>query len=298
MEFAHPEYLVDTDWLARHIDDENLTIFDVTGMLTSKLINRAEEECFNKGHIKGAIFFDVPAGKGVLSDQNAKLPWSWPSRAQFEATMGEYGVSNDTHVIIVAKTPRADIDSGTMWCTRAWWTMHHFGVRCSILLGGVEKWENEGREMTTEVNKPTITSFTASEHYLKGLATKEDVLASITGESICLVDTLSQDSFEGNEPGYGPRKGHIEGAVNIPFRALMDSETALFKDATAMGQALEDLMSQASVITYCGGAIAATVDAFALKLMGYDNVSVYDASLMEWSADESLQMLDSAKLVD
>ncbi|MFP6807974.1 MAG: rhodanese-like domain-containing protein [Pseudomonadales bacterium] len=295
MEFEHPEYLVDTDWLATHMNDEDVRIVDVTGMLTSKLINRAEEQCFNKGHIRGSVFFDVPAGKGVLSDQNAKLPWSWPSPAQFEATMGEYGVRNDSHVIIVAKTPRADIDSGTMWCTRAWWTMHHFGVRCSILLGGIEKWEDEGREMTTEVKKPTSTSFTASEHYTKGLASKEDVLASINEESICLVDALSENSFEGDEAGYGPRKGHIEGAVNVPFRALMDSETAHFKDADAIGDALKELTSQASVITYCGGAIAATVNAFALKLVGYNNVSVYDASLMEWAADESLPMVDRSE---
>jgi thiosulfate/3-mercaptopyruvate sulfurtransferase len=82
--------------------------------------------------------------------------------------------------------------------------------------------------------------------------------------------------------------------VNLPFRALVDAETAGFVDAETMRSRLEasGALAAPSVITYCGGAIAATVDAFCLALLGHTYVSVYDGSLMEWSADPALPMTD------
>jgi thiosulfate/3-mercaptopyruvate sulfurtransferase len=290
MTFANPHYLVQTDWLAHNLDDGNLRILDVTAKLTPKLENTAEQEHFHQGHIPGSVFFDVASAKGVLSDKNARLPWTWPPVARFEATMGEFGVSNQDHVIIVARTPREGLDSGTMWCTRAWWTMHHFGVRCSILEGGIEKWEAEGRPLTTDIAKPVTAQFTAAANYAAGLANKDDVLASLSDSSTCLVDALPESTFNGTDQGYGPRKGHIDGAINVPFHSLIRSETALFKNADELADELAPLLGEQKVLTYCGAAIAATVDAFALKLLGHEDVRVYDGSLLEWSADESLPM--------
>ena len=290
MNFTHPDYLVQTAWLTEHLNDSDLRILDVTALLTPELENHAEEECFSQGHIPGSVFFNVAAARGVLSDNDARLPWTWPSMTQFEATMREYGVGNDTHVIIVARTPREGLDSGTLWCTRAWWVMHHFGVHCSILEGGIEQWEAEDREMTTDVTMPGTAKFTAADDFSKGLANKDDVLASISDGSTCLVDSLPESTFDGTDSGFGPRKGHIAGAINIPFRSLLQSETSRFKDADAIYRELGPLLDKPKVITYCGGAIAATVDAFALKLLGHGNVAVYDGSLMEWSADENLPM--------
>ena len=287
---SHAEYVVSTDWLADHLDDPNVRILDVTGMLTSKLINRAQTEVFDAAHIPGSLFFDVAAGKGVLSDQDASLPWMSPSKAAFEATMAEFGINNNTHVVLVARTPRPNIDSGTMWCTRAWWTMFHFGVHCSILEGGVEKWESEARAMSSENSTVSPGSFSSTSDNTSAIASKEDVLATINDAETCLIDNLTSGSFDGSEQGYGPRNGHIEGAVNVPFRSLITSETSNFVDLETARKHFKDTLEKPRIITYCGGAIAATVGAFTLLRLGHKNVSVYDASLMEWSADESLPM--------
>ena len=289
---TNAEYVVSTQWLADHLDDSSVRILDVTGMLTSKLINRAQEEFFDAAHIPGSLFFDVAAGKGVLSNQAAPLPWMWPTKAEFEATMEAYGVNNDTHVVIVARTPRPNIDSGTMWCTRAWWTMFHFGVHCSILEGGLEKWEAEQREMSAEATSVSPGSFTVTADFSIGAASKEDVLATIDDTDTCLIDNLTAGSFEGTEQGYGPRNGHIPGAVNVPFRSLVTDETSNFVDLDSARKQFGDALNKPKIVTYCGGAIAATVGAFTLLRLGHKNVSVYDASLMEWSADESLPMHD------
>jgi len=81
MPYTNPHYLVETDWLAQHLRDPNLRIFNVTGMLTSKLGNIAKERCYDQGHIPGAVFLDVASAKGVLSDPSAQLPWMWPPMA-------------------------------------------------------------------------------------------------------------------------------------------------------------------------------------------------------------------------
>jgi len=292
MTFRHPEYLVTTGWLADHLDDPAVRVLDVTAKLTSSLENRAADECFGLAHIPGSFSFDVASGKGVLSDCDAALPWMWPSPEQFVETMARYGIGNDTKVVLVARTPRPGIDSGTMWCTRAWWTMHHMGVDCSILHGGIEQWESEGRPLTAATNSVQATPpFVVREGWELGRASQADVLAATTSTT-CIVDALPEDSYDGSGVKYGPRGGPIKGAVNVPFRSLIDAETAGFVDAARMRARLAraGLFDQPSVITYCGGAIAATVDAFCLALCGYHRVSVYDGSLMEWSANPDLPM--------
>ena len=300
MEFANPQYLVTTDWLAEHLDDPQVRVLDVTAKLTSKLENRAEDECYRDGHIPGSLFFDVPAGNGVLSNTDADLPWMWPDVEQVTSALASVGVGPATRVVLVARTPRDGIDAGSMWCTRAWWTLHHSGVDCAILVGGLERWDAEGRPLTDDPSAvPEASPFEPRDGREHACATKDDVLAAVEGigtaaAPICLVDALGADSFDGTGPAYGPRSGHITGAINVPFRSLIETETAGFVDADAMHAHLTvaGLLDDRDVITYCGGAIAATVDAFALALFGKTNVSVYDGSLMEWTADPSLPMAD------
>jgi thiosulfate/3-mercaptopyruvate sulfurtransferase len=294
MDFTNPEYLVTTEWLADHLDQPSVRILDVTAKLTSKLDNRAETECYQHSHIPGSVFFDVPAGKGVLSNQEAVLPWMWPSPDEVVASLAAVGVGPDTKVVLVARTPREGIDSGTMWCTRAWWTLHHYGVDCAILHGGIERWESEDRPLTDEPSAiPDAAPFVPAAGWESARATKADVLAAAEGQA-CLVDALPADSFEGTGTSYGPRSGHITGAVNVPYGSLLEAETAGFVDPSTMHARLTQagLFDGLKVITYCGGAIAATVNAFALALFDKTDVAVYDASLMEWSRDADLPMTD------
>ncbi|MCP3939684.1 MAG: sulfurtransferase [Actinomycetia bacterium] len=303
MEFTNPDYLVTTEWLAGHLDDPDVRVLDVTAKLTGNLENRAFVDCYASSHIPGSLFFDVAAGKGVLSDPSADLPWMWPGEDHLVAALAGVGVGPDTRVVIVARTPRDGIDSGTMWCTRAWWTLHNYGVNCAILHGGIEAWEAEARPVTDEVSVvPEVGPFVPATGWESARATKDDVLAAVQGiegaavAPTCLVDALPARDFDGTGTAYGPRSGHITGAINVPFRSLINGETAGFVDADTMHARLTGagLLDDRDVITYCGGAIAATVDAFALALFAKTNVSVYDGSLMEWSGDPELPMTGSS----
>jgi len=298
MGFACSEFLVSTEWLAEHLDDPTVTVLDVTGKLTSSLDNGPARELWAEAHIPGSKFFDVASAKGVLSDPDAELPWMWPSPEQVVETLASCGVGTGSRVVIVARTPRPGVDSGTMWCTRAWWTLHHFGVDCAILHGGIEQWEEEQRPLTSDAGStaPAATEIELAPDWDRGRATRDDVVAVTDGRAgqTCLVDALNVESFEGREANYG-RPGHIPGAVNMPFISLIERETCGFVDAESMSRMLGDMLDADDVITYCGGAIAATVPAFCLALLGHERVSVYDGSLLEWANDPDLPMTNPTR---
>ena len=294
--YANPHYLVETGWLADHLDHPELRIFDVTGMLTSKFVNLAEERSYNEGHIPGAVFLDIAGRDQALATPEASLPWTWPSTTLAAETLGRIGISNNSRVILYAASPRPGVDKGVMWATRCWWLMHSFGVDCAILNGGFEKWVAEERPVSKEMSQYPATTYQIEAEALGRVATKVDVLSALNDQDTCIVDALPPESYAGErEVGYGEGKGkgHITGAVNVPMDSLLD-DSGVFLEAEAMREQLEaaGLLGSPRVITYCGGGIAATVDAFALELLGHEGVAVYDGSLSEWVADPNAPMMD------
>lgn len=291
-EYVAPQHLVSVDELASLIDSPGVRILDVTTRLTSALENTAQTKVFDDGHIPGSVFFDVGSSHGVLSNPEADLPWMWPSAERVTASLRQAGVNDGDRIVLVASTPRPGIDSGTMWCTRAWWTLHHMGLDVAILHGGIEAWVRAGHglERSSESLAPTAGTVSVTADGLEGRAEIPDVLNALNGAA-CVVDALTADNYTGRDPGYGPRRGHITGAVNMPYLDLIDAETAGFVDAESMKNLLEQRgLLDGPVVSYCGGAIAATVVAFCCTLMGNDDLRVYDGSLMEWTRDPSLPM--------
>jgi thiosulfate/3-mercaptopyruvate sulfurtransferase len=302
MSFSDQGYLVETDWLEDHLYDPDLRVLDVSGSWTGHLENSAGND-YAAGHLPSAVFFEIASANGELSQPGGPFPWTWPTPEHFASVMDKYGITNSSRVVLVARTPRPHRDSGTMWCTRAWWLMHHFGVDCAILRGGVEKWIAEGRPLSIDVPSWEPTSgFVVSPNWRRGLATKEDVLAALEAGTTAVVYAGPEAVFNGTanvagRPGWGSRNGHITGSSNLPMQEVLEGETALFKDDASMRSRLREagLLERERVITYCGGGIAATVDAFALIRCGHPTVTVYDGSLTEWASDPNLPMTDPAR---
>jgi len=296
MSYTNPEYLVETDWLESRLRDVDLRVIEVTGVHNAERENVAKAMCYDKRHIPGAVFLDVASFRGPFSDPNGAFPLTWPTAAQFEAIMGQLGVGNDSRVILYASTVGQRLYSCALWCTRAWWIMHHFGVRCAILNGALEKWIAEGRSVSSVPGYYPPTSFRADPQWRRGIVYKEDVLAALQGDgSCCVVNALPSEFYLGTSKlVYGPRKGHITGSVSVPMPALVDWDTGVFASAEAMQThfAQAGVLSADRVITYCGGGGCATTDGFALALLGYTRVAMYDNSLYEWAADPSLPMTD------
>jgi len=279
-------YLVTTQWLQDHLEDPDLRVLDCTVFLrpvegggVRPESGRAEWEA---SHIPGAGFADLP---GELSDRSTQLPVMMPPAAHFAEVMGRYGVGDDSRVVLY--------DAGSnMWAARLWWMLRAFGFdRAAILDGGWKKWTAEKRPTASGSGPARERAvFTPREH--SGLIAEwREVQASLAAPDVRLVNALSAEEHAGKVTRVA-RPGHIPGSANVPAGSLVDPATNVYLDSDTMRRAFEraGVSPDGRVITYCGGGIAACTDAFALTLLGADNVAVYDGSLVEWSSKPELPM--------
>ena len=121
MTYTNPQYLVETEWLAKHLYDPELRIIEVTSVLTANRSNVAKASSYDKQHIPGAVYLDVAGEYGGFNAPDAEFPLTWPGREQFEQVMGLLGVGNSSHVILYASTVGQQLYSCILWCARAWW---------------------------------------------------------------------------------------------------------------------------------------------------------------------------------
>ena len=219
-------FLVTTEWLAEHLDDDGVRVLDVSGFLDEAGVNRAHDEYLAE-HIPGSVWFDVASTHGELSDPTSSLSWTWPALEQIEAAMGRAGVDRDTTVVIAGRTFDRPLGLGTMWCTRAWWTLHHSGVRCAILEGGLERWRAEERPIESGPVSVPPTTFAGDDHRDEAIADRHDVETILADGAGCVIDALPKASFTGERVNYS-RAGHITGAENIPYSGFISEATAAF----------------------------------------------------------------------
>ena len=285
--YPNNEILIETEWLADHLADPDLRVIDATVVMrkdsTGAWKPSSGRGAYDKAHIPQAPFVDLLTG---LQDANSQFTLMLPPADDFAAAMAALGIGHDNRVVVYASAV-------PWWATRFWWMLRAYGHdNVAVLNGGLQKWQAEGRPMTDEVRSPAPASFTP--RYRPDLvATKDTVLAALADADARVVNALSPQLFTGDSDlGYG-RPGRIEGSVNLSALALVDTETWAYLPADTLERAVEDAIGAQSggdVICYCGGGIAATMDAFVLALLGRDDVAVYDASLQEWAADPSLPM--------
>jgi len=286
MAYARPEYLVETDWLGDHLDDPDLRIFDCTTHLIPDpdKVFRVESGLadFNAGHIPGAGYLDLAAD---LSDPAGEFRFTTPSADAFAQALGAKGLGDDCRVVLYAT-------GAVSWATRVWWMLYTFGFEnAAILNGGWQKWQVEGRTISTAPCEYPAATMTAKRK--PGLIVeKEAVLSALADDGAVVVNSLTRPQHEGTSKAHYGRPGGITGSVCLPALDLLaDDNTFLDADGlrgkfTAAGIGMEQ-----KVVTYCGGGVAATVDSFALTLLGHDDVGIYDNSLSEWANNPTLPMV-------
>ncbi|MGW6035788.1 sulfurtransferase [Gordonia terrae] len=263
--------LISATDLAARLDDENLRIVDATVHLTIDADGAhvaSGRDTYLAGHVPGAVFADQIAD---LSDPDGEAPFAAADSARFATAIGGLGIGDDSTVVVY------DTVNG-IWATRLWWQFGLEGFDDVLVLdGGYSAWTAADLPVETgEVTRPAAT-FTPSRRSERIVSTDE--VAAATGDpSVLLVNALDRESFAG---------GHIPGSVNVPFAELVDDAgrlrpldelRRLFDDAGALDPSVRP-------VTYCGGGIAATAAAFALRTLGRDDVAVYDGSMNAWTAD-------------
>ncbi len=281
------EQLVSTEWLAAHLGEPDLRILDAT-VDFDPATGRAHSgrSKWEEGHVPGSNHADLLA---ALSDPESSVPLTMPSAERFSAAMQQLGVG-DGHRVVLYDARQS------MWAARVWWMLRAFGFdQAAVLDGGWAAWTQENRPVSTEAPGHPPATFTAS--LRPGLMVGKDrVRAAIDEETTCIVDALTWREYAGEVASYG-RAGHIPSAINIPARNIVDPDTQRFLATEVLREIFAKPLSANSAITYCGGGVAASSDAFVLHLLGLDDVSVYDGSMFEWCADRELPLMTGAQPV-
>ena len=285
MTYANPHFLVDTDWLEAHLGDAGLRVIDCRiDMLPAEgggLHFVPATKAWKEEHIPGATFVDFNED---LSDRDHTLLFMLPAAQQFGEVMSRHGVGDGTRVVLYDGFMNA-------WAARLWWMLRTYGFdEVAVLNGGWHKWKKEGRQTSSEVPQPPMAKFEAIRRR-DCFVTSQEVLRGIGDPETCLVDALTPDHYAGQISFY-TRPGHIKSAVNVPFVSVVDPETQAYLPADVLRSQLASVGATAAprVVTYCGSGIAASSIAFALALVGHDDIAIYDGSLSEWTADLSMPM--------
>lgn len=278
--YAHPEALVSTEWLAAHLADPTLRIVDGRAPAFDGTTSTQEE--YATGHIPGAVYVDVWAD---ISDPKGAVPALILPPADFEALMGRLGIDNATTVVLYD-------DAGNGWMARLWWALRYYGHDdVKLLNGGLTKWTLEGRPLETGTNTPSPTTFTANVRP-DLLATRADVEQAIADPDIVLIDALPAPYYLGLQSDPGLRPGHIPTALNLPGPDNLDPVDSTVLSPAELTQRWQPLGLQPNqrIITYCGGGYIGAFDLFLLYQLGYEQISLYDGSLMEWATNPDLPM--------
>lgn len=277
--------LVTAEWLHANLDNPDLVVLDASVTVETdgnggfRTVNG--RPAYDEGHIPGAGFADL---MGALADTSSPHGYAVPTPVEFAVAMGELGVGDDTRVVLYDT-------SGGPWAARVWWMLRWVGFDNAALLdGGLNAWTSAGYPLSTAA--PTEPARTLTVNLRPELIVeKDEVQAAIADESVELIDAMPAAHYRGDFSMYA-RPGHIPTAENVPANALL-TETGQFRpeaELTTLFNGDRDLRT----ITYCGGGIAASADAFIMTRLGFKDVAVYTASLQEWAAEPENPLVTGA----
>ncbi|RAM53311.1 MAG: sulfurtransferase [Hapalosiphonaceae cyanobacterium JJU2] len=266
-DYAHPEVLIDMQWLANHLNDSNIRVVEVD----------TSPEPYKNNHIPGAVFWNIFTDL-LLPDLRINL-----DATAIEKLLSRSGITNETTIVAYGSYPG----------TGAWifWLLKLFGHQdVRVLNGGHQKWMSQSRPVTTELSNFAPTQYHAKPLDASLRVLSEEIHASIGQTDRVLLDVRTIQEYRGehflmNPPEQTERAGHIPGSVHIEH-ILTLNEDGTFKsfDELQTLYSSNGVTSDKEVFPYCaiGGRSACTW--FVLKyLLGYPNVRNYDGSWNEWS---------------
>lgn len=295
MTFVNPQYLVSGDWLEEHLDDHDLRILDCTSYLPDyfekdEIVKESGRANYQQGHIPGSAYVDIL--EELMDPAKPHFMYAMPTPEQITEVMSRVGVGDGVRVILY--------DGWfNIWAARIWWTLRYYGFdNAGVLDGGWQKWQLDGRPVSTEPASYPPTTFVPRPRP-ELIADRDEVLAAIDDDAVCVINALPADEHHGDRgfPVHYTRPGHIPGSVNVPQIETIELETTTeYLPAEALRQRFDDVGATRSdqVITYCGGAIAASSTALLLTMLGVEKVALYDGSMTEWGADPELPLVTGA----
>jgi thiosulfate/3-mercaptopyruvate sulfurtransferase len=270
-DYAHPDSLVTTDWVAQHLNDPKVRLIEVD----------VDTAAYETGHAPGAV------GWNWKSDLETHLVRDVADKEGIEKLLSQAGVDKDTTIVLSG-------DNNNWFAAYALWLLKYYGVEnVKLMNGGRKKWVEEGRPIVTDKPSHEPTSFKVSGPDKKIRIFREEVLKSYDKKGVGLVDVRAPKEFSGellapeNLPQEGSQRGgHIPGAKNIPWGQAVN-EDGTFKSRAELEQLYggQGITPDKDIIAYCRIGERSAHTWFVLtQLLGFPNVRNYDGSWTEWGS--------------
>ncbi|MBM3457719.1 MAG: sulfurtransferase [Armatimonadetes bacterium] len=276
------DHLVETEWLAAHLDDPALRVVDLRGVVHTETepdgFQRARylgaPERYAAGHIPGAVYLNWTSD---LVDEHDPVPAQAAPPEKLARVFGAAGIGDRTEVVVYDDHP------ALQFATRLWWLLRFAGHdQCRVLNGGWSRWVAEGRPVAAASAAPTPAVFTPRMRP-EWRRTADEVLAGLADPTVQLLDARDAGQYSGRIRR-GVRGGHIPGALHLPREALV-GEDRCFLPADVLSRTISTagLSPDRPVTAYCNGGVAATSVLFALSMLGFPRLANYDGSWNEWN---------------
>ncbi|MEM9201371.1 MAG: sulfurtransferase [Actinomycetota bacterium] len=261
---------VSADWLADHLDDDDLVVVDSRWSLDGGP-GRAG---FEAEHISSAVFADLDVDLSAPASPDAgRHPL--PTAENFAASMARLGIGDESRVVVYD-------DAGGAIAARLWWMLDVLGRPAAVLDGGLAAWSGPTGSGSVEAAPAVFSPMSWPAHRV---ITKADLEASLGG-AMTILDARSPDRYADGGPA-DPRPGHIPGAVNAPVGANFTD--GRFRDGDDLAEHYGDLGADGDdVVAYCGSGVTACADLLGRRLAGLPDAKLYVGSWSQWGADESL----------
>ena len=274
---AEHQPLVSAQWLNSHLTDSKVVVLDIRSA-----IDGSTAESFAKGHIPGAVHSDYDKG-GWRVERNG-VPFMVPTTAELEKLIGELGIDEDSHVVIVPAGVHVS-DFGA--AARTYWTLKYVGIaNVSILDGGLAAWKAAGLKLEAGARAPSPAIFSATID--KSVLAQASEVEKLETSGATLIDARPASFYTGKEKAPASQAyGHIPGALNLDSAEFYDDKTNRLKSKADLAAAAAHLPNGPAV-AYCNTGHWAATDWFVLhELLGRSNARLYAGSMVEWTSNAS-----------
>ena len=264
--YVNPEALISAEELAEIMDRDDVVVVDNRGKIK-----------YTAGHIPGAIKIE----KGEMKASGGMRL----SKEAFEALFSEKGIENGDTIVVYD-------DHGDLYSAWLWWTAKIYGNdNVRMLDGGIDRWNALDYDTKMFADSLDASDYQAEDLDEALLSHKEDVLAAIEDDSVIIHDTRAEEEHTGEILKSGAeRKGKVPTSIWLEWdETLNEDHTFMTADEIQALYTDREITDDKEIITYCQSAVRSSHALFAMtELLGYDEVSNYDGSWVEWSKNESL----------
>lgn len=281
---AEVQPLVSAVWLNEHLKDRDLVVLDIRSALDG-----GGEQAYREAHIPGSVYSDYDKAGWRVTRNN--VPFMVPTAAELEKLIGELGIDEDSHVVVVPAGVSV-LDFGS--AARSYWTLKYAGVKkVSILDGGIAAWKQAGFSFESGNKAPSPAIFTAAID-TSILAEGSEVERLQAARSATLIDARAPPLFNGKEKAPAALAyGHIPGAYNLDSAVFYDERTNKLKPKAELEAAAKNVAAGPAV-TYCNTGHWAATDWFVLhELLGRTQTRLYAGSMVEWTSNASRPVASS-----